>query len=84
MLTGAAEVLDVPPPTGPTGPPGRGVLRIKSPDAAGIQPAIDALRAGGIEIRSIVPIRQSLEELFIETVSARPLPPPAPPGGGQP
>ena len=46
-----------------------GVIRVAGVDAAGVQPAIDALRARGIVIRSFGPVRQSLEELFIETVS---------------
>ncbi|HUU20969.1 MAG TPA: ABC transporter ATP-binding protein [Phycisphaerae bacterium] len=53
-----------------------GVLRVEGVDAAGIQPAIDALRARKIVIRSLRAERQSLEDLFIETVTA---PPPAPP-----
>lgn len=55
-------------------------VRVEGVDAASIQPAVDALRARQMVIRSIRPVRQSLEDLFIETVTdsqAAP-PPPAP------
>lgn len=63
-------------------------IRVEGVDAAGIQPAIDALRARGMVIRSVRQVRQSLEELFIETVTGPAPPPPPPPlpagekGGG--
>ena len=53
-------------------------ILVEGHDAAGIQPAIDALRARGMVIRSIRQMRQTLEELFIETVTG-PVPPPLPP-----
>ncbi|HUU59182.1 MAG TPA: ABC transporter ATP-binding protein, partial [Phycisphaerae bacterium] len=59
-----------------------GVLRVEGVDAAGIQPAIDALRARKIVIRSLRAERQSLEDLFIETVTALPPAPPAAQKGG--
>jgi len=63
-----------------------GVIRVAGVDAAGVQPAIDALRARGIVIRSLGPAHQSLEEYFVETLSGsgkRGVPantPPAPEG----
>ncbi len=59
-------------------------IRVEGFDAAGIQPAIDALRARGMVIRSIRQMRQTLEDLFIETVTGAvppPPPPPPPPAG---
>lgn len=44
-------------------------IRLEGLDAAGVQPAIDALRARGMIIRSVRPAQQSLEDLFVETVS---------------
>ena len=39
-------------------------------------PVIDALRTGGVVIRSVNPVRQSLEDLFLESVAdlAKPQP----------
>ena len=45
-------------------------LRILGDDAAIVQPVIDALRDAKLTIESIVPVRQSLEDFFIEAVSA--------------
>ena len=47
-------------------------VRVEGVDAAGIQPAIEALCARRMVIRSVRQVRQSLEDLFIETVSAAP------------
>ncbi|HVT82956.1 MAG TPA: ATP-binding cassette domain-containing protein [Phycisphaerae bacterium] len=44
------------------------LLRIGTTQAAAIQPVIDALRAAGLAIRRIQPVRQSLEDLFIQAV----------------
>ena len=55
-------------------------LKVLTTDAAVIQPMIDRLRAGGAVIRRVQPIRQRLEELFIETVEGAP--PSPPPGRG--
>lgn len=80
-LSGEAQLGGAPVPA--VGGPQRtgALLRVESPDAAGIQPAIDALRTAGIEIRSIVPGRQSLEDLFIETITGPSVPPPHPSHG---
>lgn len=43
-------------------------LRIGTTQTTVIQPLIDALRAGGLPIRRIQPVRQSLEDLFMEAV----------------
>jgi len=45
-----------------------GVLRIGTTQTDAVQPVIDALRAAGLAIRRIQPVRQSLEDLFIEAV----------------
>jgi ABC-2 type transport system ATP-binding protein len=44
------------------------LLRIGTTDVALVQPVIDALRAAGIVIRRITPVRPSLEDLFMEAV----------------
>ena len=60
------------------------VLRVTGGDPDVIQPVIDALRARGLAIQAVRPVRQSLEDFFIETVreDAAAPPPlgPAPPG----
>jgi len=68
-------------------------LRIEGAEAEAIQPALDALRGRGLVISAVRPVRQSLEELFIEALGesgpttkppplpARPPAPPAPQGG---
>jgi len=43
-------------------------LRIGTTQAAAVQPLIDALRAAGLVIRRIQPVRQSLEDLFLQAV----------------
>ncbi len=43
-------------------------LRIGTIQTAAVQPLIDALRAAGLSIRRIQPVRQSLEDLFIQAV----------------
>ena len=57
----------------------RGTMLVApSPEAAKVQPLIDRLRAGGISILGIQPVRESLEDLFLrfvhdpDTGSARP------------
>ena len=47
-----------------------GQLHVDGIDAAPIQPILDALRGADLIVRAVRPIRQSLEELFIETVTA--------------
>jgi ABC-2 type transport system ATP-binding protein len=44
------------------------VLRIGTTEVTRIQPVIDALRAAGLVIRRITPVRPSLEDLFMEAV----------------
>jgi ABC-2 type transport system ATP-binding protein len=44
-------------------------LTVGSDDAAEIQPLIDTLRAKGIAIRSIRPMRASLEDLFMQAIT---------------
>jgi ABC-2 type transport system ATP-binding protein len=46
----------------------RSCLRVGTDDAATIQPIIDALRAHNVTIRSIRPVRESLEDLFMKAV----------------
>jgi len=53
-------------------------IRIEGVDAEGIQPALDALRGAGLAISAVRPVRQSLEDLFIETVTGAPPAEPAP------
>jgi ABC-2 type transport system ATP-binding protein len=43
-------------------------LRIGTTQAPAVQPLIDALRTAGLVIRRIQPVRQSLEDLFIQAV----------------
>lgn len=45
-----------------------GTIRIQSDDPSVVQPIIDALRAAGITIRAVRPIRDSLEDLFMKAV----------------
>ena len=57
-------------------------IRIEGADAEGIQPGLDAIRGAGLVISAVRPVRQSLEDLFIETVTGAPptdRPPLAPP-----
>ena len=54
------------------------VLRVGITEAAEVQPLLDALRAAGLVLRRLQPVRPSLEDLFMEAVDARP---PAGPGG---
>jgi ABC-2 type transport system ATP-binding protein len=44
-------------------------LRVATDDARRIQPLLDALRARNLVIRSVRPVRQSLEDFFIAAVS---------------
>lgn len=44
-------------------------LRVGSDDPTVVQPLIDALRAGGITIRAVRPVRESLEDLFMKAVT---------------
>ena len=61
------------------------VLHVTARHAGVIQPVIDALRRKDLTIRAVRPVRQSLEDLFIETVTddpGAPARPPARPGQG--
>lgn len=46
------------------------MVRIGTADPAGVQAVIDALRSRELVIRSVRPVRQSLEDFFIRAVSA--------------
>jgi len=43
-------------------------LRLGTTEVACVQPVIDAIRAAGLAIRRITPVRPSLEDLFLEAV----------------
>ncbi len=47
----------------------RGLIKVASDDALAIQPLIDALRSHGQTVRSVRPIRNSLEDLFMMAVT---------------
>ena len=52
------------------------------PDRAALNAALDALRAAGVEVEAVEPLRQSLEDLFVDVVSqpdGAEAPEPAPP-----
>ncbi|WP_094549221.1 ABC transporter ATP-binding protein [Rubricoccus marinus] len=42
---------------------------LAAPDRAALNTALDAMRASGVEIEAVEPLRQSLEDLFVEVVS---------------
>lgn len=44
-------------------------LKVNSADAVVVQPLLDAIRAARLTIRSVKPIRPSLEDLFLEAVT---------------
>jgi hypothetical protein len=46
-------------------------LRMAGADAAAVQPILDSFRSAGLVIRRVQPIRQSLEDLFMEAVAVR-------------
>jgi len=48
------------------------ILRIGTSEAATVQPVIDALRRANLTIHTVRPVRQSLEDFFIATVSDTP------------
>ncbi|MFG0284158.1 MAG: ATP-binding cassette domain-containing protein [Phycisphaerales bacterium JB039] len=47
----------------------RRVITLATTDAARVQPVIDAVRAAGITIAAVRPVRPSLEDLFMQTVT---------------
>jgi ABC-2 type transport system ATP-binding protein len=62
------------------------LLRLRTTDAARVQPALDALRRRGVTIVSVRPVRPSLEDLFMQAVTdpttGQALPPGARRSGG--
>ena len=44
-------------------------VRVGTTDPVQIQPVLDALRAAGLTLRRMLPVRQSLEDLFMEAVT---------------
>lgn len=46
-----------------------GLLSIGTPDASRVQPVLDTLRGVGLTVRRMTPVRQSLEDLFMEAVT---------------
>lgn len=70
---GTGETLDV------VYEPARGVLRVETLDVAAATAVIDSLRGRGLLIRRFQPVRPSLEDLFISTVSSGPSGRPTPP-----
>ena len=56
-------------------------LRIATADARCIQPVLDALRAGNLVIQAVRPLRQSLEDYFMQAVSGGASPVAAGPSG---
>lgn len=51
-------------------PSGAGVvITAQSDDAAAVQPLIDALRNASVTIRTVKPVRESLEDLFMKAVT---------------
>ncbi len=62
----------VPPPKLPTGEEvslSGSMLTVKTADPVRVQPIVDALRAQGAVIRSMKPVRPSLEDLFMQAVT---------------
>lgn len=57
LLSGVPVVID------------QSALRVGTDDAREIQPLIDLLRARGLIIRSVRPVRESLEDLFMKAVT---------------
>jgi ABC-2 type transport system ATP-binding protein len=48
----------------------RATLRLGAREPGEVQPVLDRLRAGGLTIRRMLPVRPTLEDLFIEAVRA--------------
>ncbi|MFB3890912.1 MAG: ABC transporter ATP-binding protein [Phycisphaerae bacterium] len=59
-------------------------IRLAAGDAAGIQGIIDALRRASLTIKAIRPVRQSLEDFFIQTVESQPTEAPGRPNNAPP
>ena len=47
------------------------------PDREALGAVLDRLRADGVGVEAVEPVRQSLEDLFVEVVTSEPQPPPA-------
>ncbi len=52
----------------PPAPDGAAGIELASVEPAAAQPVVDLLRSRGVTIVSMRPVRQSLEDLFIETI----------------
>ena len=48
---------------------GRSLLRIPTDDPVAVQPVLDHLRGSGVMIESVLPKRESLEDLFLRSVT---------------
>jgi len=48
------------------------IVRVATAEAAVVQPVIDALRRANLTIHAVRPVRQSLEDYFIDAVSDAP------------
>ncbi len=48
---------------------GRSLIRVPTDDPIAIQPVLDRLRAGDVMIESVLPKRESLEDLFLRSVT---------------
>jgi len=46
-----------------------GLLSLGTADASSVQPVLDALRGANLTVRRLTPVRQSLEDLFMEAVT---------------
>jgi ABC-2 type transport system ATP-binding protein len=71
----------LPPPQGTA--PGLARYRLTAPDRAALNAALDALRAEGVEFEAVQPLRQSLEDTFVEVVTAIPDAQPGPAASGE-
>ncbi|HLT47813.1 MAG TPA: ABC transporter ATP-binding protein [Rubricoccaceae bacterium] len=55
---------------GPEDPSGLARYRLAVPDRPALNALLDRLRAAGVEVEAVEPMRQSLEDLFVEVVRA--------------
>ena len=60
----------VTPEDGPEDPSGLSRYRLAVADRPALNALLDRLRAGGVEVEAVEPLRQSLEDLFVEVVGA--------------
>ncbi|MBL8964390.1 MAG: ABC transporter ATP-binding protein [Phycisphaerae bacterium] len=71
-LAGLGRECPAPPPPGRQPPgldPAQDTITVPTIDAAEVQPVIDALRRFGVIIRSVRPVRPSLEDLFMQAIT---------------